>query len=88
MKIIDARSGREVKIGDTVDWGGGEGFTLLDADVGLFSGEACIRQTLRDYSMSVDIGRAPLITRTAWVPLAVRWLHPKYLFQHIAFIPS
>ena len=88
MKIIDARSGRVVTIGDTVEWGDGEGFTLLDADVGLFSGEACMRQTLRDYSMRVDIGKAPLLTRTAWVPLAVQWLHPRYFLQHVAFIPS
>lgn len=87
MKVIDARSGREMKIGDTIDWGDGERITLLDVDPGLFRATALVRITHRDYSCQIDLGKA-YVTITREVELAVRWLHPSYRFQHVAFIAS
>lgn len=103
MKVIDARSGREVKIGDTIDWGDGEKITLLDVYPGLFSASALVRITYRDDSKAelAPIGRdgegfrrvrvvkpGPLVTSTREEPLTVKWLHPNYMFQHVAFINS
>jgi hypothetical protein len=31
---------------------------------------------------------APWITKDDWVPLAVRWTHPRFFLQHVAFFPS
>ncbi len=116
MKVIDARSGREVKIGDTIDWGDGEQITLLDVDPGLFSASAIVRITHRDHSKSVlepsgesteivgyyNDGRVeavqspllrvvkpgPLVTIVREIPLQVKWTHPRFFFQHVAFIAS
>lgn len=94
MKIIDARSGRELKIGDTVEYDNGESFKLLDVDEGLFSATAFVEQTLRVID-DLDDGRRPrvakparLITRCVQIPLIVRILHPDHLFRRVAFIPS
>lgn len=88
MKVIDARSGREMRIGDTVEYGDGERLRLIDVDSGLFSASAVIETTYRDHGTRVEVGRPPLITRRAQVPMPVHWLHPRFLFQHVAFIPS
>jgi hypothetical protein len=29
-----------------------------------------------------------LETLESWVPLQVRWAHPAFLLQHVAFLPS
>lgn len=107
MRVIDARSGHEVKIGQTIDWGDGESITLLDVDPGIFSASAIVRITHRDESNAVyarddrygvdPTGRiealrvvkpGPLVTITRELKLRVRWLHPAFRFQHVAFIPS
>ena len=84
MKIIDARSGQEMVVGKTVAYPGGESLTLLKVKSGLLSARARVRSTTVDYT---DPGRA-LVTRETWIDLAVRWTHPRFLLQHIAFIPT
>lgn len=84
MRVIDARSGKEMTIGDTVRWGGGEELTLLDVDEGLFSANAVVRETIKDFSKMGN----PLVTLQRQIPLAVRFMHPSFLFQKVAFIPS
>jgi hypothetical protein len=108
MKIIDARSGKEVRVGETVIWenqprlvgkwkfdensafkmsdfkklppaSGKEGFTLhaLKKISGKLVGDFTIY--------------APTIPGGKWrrdVPLLVRFLHPSYFFQRVAFIPT
>lgn len=107
MRVIDARSGHEVRIGQTIDWGDGESLTLLDVDPGLFSASAIVRITHRDESKAVYenddsfgvragavvvplrvVKPGPLVTITREIELRVRWLHPAFRFQHVAFIPS
>jgi hypothetical protein len=51
---------------------------------GLFRARALIQSTYRDYSKD---GNA-LVTTSQWVPLTVRFTHPSYLFERVAFIPS
>jgi hypothetical protein len=84
VKIIDARSGEIVTPGKVVTYGDGEKLLVLDVDVGLFSGRALIETTCRDYSDADH----KLVTSRQWVPLVVQFMHPAYLFQRIAFIPS
>ena len=96
MKIIDARSGEIMTPGKIVSYGGGEQLRMIDVDEGLFSARALIETTYRDYSRTErrpsDQGarreREPLVTSRHWVSLAVHFLHPSYMFQRVAFIPS
>lgn len=116
MRVIDARSGKDMKIGDTVEYGDGESTTLLDVYPGLFSASALIRMTYRDFTKSVteptgefdemegmwadgrhEVARVerlrvvdpgPLVSSAREVPLTVRWLHPSFFLQHVAFINS
>lgn len=82
MRVIDARSGRELKVGDIVDWGDGERLTLIDVEPGWFSASAVIETVERD----LDAQR--LVTRRMQVPLQVRFTHPAFFLQHVAFINS
>lgn len=82
MKIIDARSGEEFQVGDTIVHPDGESVTLLDVKPGLLRAEAHVQRTY------TNMATGEPTTDTVWVPLAVRWLHPKYLFQHIGIFPS
>lgn len=97
MKIIDARSGEVMTPGKTVTYGtSGEKLRVIDVDEGLFSAHALIETTYRDYSRTgeraSDQGatrdRDPLVTTTRWVALTVRFMHPSYMFERVAFIPS
>lgn len=85
MRVIDARSGQDMKIGETVRYGGGEWLRLIDVDEGLLSANATIEHCYRDYGRGVDAG---FVTSRAIVPLAVRFLHPSFFLQRVAFIPS
>ncbi len=84
MKIIDARSGEVMTPGQIVKYGDGEQLRLVDVDEGLFSAQAFVETTYRDHG---KIDRT-LVTTRSWVPLAVRFMHPSYLFERVAFIPS
>lgn len=86
MKVIDAHSGDEIKVGYTappwrtheldgsvsVDRSGQ--YTVLSIEPGFFSASMTVRM-LADGS-------------TKKLPLMVRWLHPGFLLQHVAFVPS
>lgn len=87
VKIVDARSGEVVEPGKTVAYGGGEKLRVIVVDEqGLFRAKALVETTHRDYSRA---GQEPaLVTTTQWVPLAVRFMHPAYPFERVAFIPS
>lgn len=84
MKVIDARSGQELAIGASVSYGDGEGVTLLAVEPGILSARARVRLAYHDYSQPGE----PLVTRETWTPLIVRWTHPRFFLQHVAFLPS
>jgi hypothetical protein len=85
VKIIDARSGEVMTPGKVVAYGGGEKLRVVTIDQGgLFKARALIESTFRDYSKD---GNA-LVTTSQWVPLSIRFLHPSYPFERVAFIPS
>lgn len=81
MKIIDARSGREIKAGETIAYPDGESIRLDSYRPGILAADAVVTSTTRNLS-----GR--LETATAVVPLVVRWTHPNYFLQHVAFLPT
>lgn len=87
MKIVDARSGEVMKPGKTVVYGGGEKLRVVVVDEqSLFRAQALVETTYRDYSRN---GKKPaLVTKTQWVPLSVRFMHPSFMFERVAFIPS
>lgn len=76
MKVIDAYTGQEVLVGQTIPTPGGGTMTLVDIDVGLFSASA-----------TADFKEGARVTRRIF-PLQVRWTHPRFFLQHVAFIPS
>lgn len=81
MKVIDVRSGQEMTIGERIDYQDGESVTLLEVRPGLLRAEGKARMVHR-----TPEGR--LSASEKWVPLAVRWTHPRFLFEHVAFFPS
>ena len=72
MRIIDANTGHEVRVGrpfDNVD-----GLVIVHAvNEGWFSAQALI--SLND-------------SKPSWHPLTVRYTHPGFMFQKIGFINS
>jgi hypothetical protein len=96
VKIIDARSGEVMTPGKIVVYGGGEKLRVIDVDQRLFTARALIETTSHDYSRiehrPSDQGairdREPLVTTQQWVQLTVRFMHPDYMFERIAIIPS
>lgn len=79
MRIIDARSGREMKVGDIVQYPGGGATQLLDARVGLWAAKVRIR---------TDWHGAPGGYDDRWVDAIVRYTHPSFFLEKIVFIPS
>jgi hypothetical protein len=83
MKVIDTRTGGEVKVGDTVRYGEDEAFTLLDVDESLFSATATINRTFRHFQTGELV-----VNLNEQIPLEVRFFHPAFFLQKVAFIPS
>jgi hypothetical protein len=81
MKIIDANTGQEVRTGDTFRNVSGV-HTILAVQPGLFSAKAEVR------SQFVPGWRCDPGPVTRWLPLTVRWTHPSFFGQHVAFIES
>lgn len=95
MKVIDAHTGLEVHVGDRIPLPDPRFFSTPESSrrrmgAGLddyYYDVLSIRPGIWSASMdtvTVYNGRA----RRETVPLAVRWTHPRYLLQHIAFVPS
>lgn len=81
LRIIDARSGDEPKIGETIKYPDGSGFELLEVDDRFFTARARVRSF---WPAHPDTG-AELVSTTGWQPLTVRFTHPHFLFQRVAF---
>lgn len=73
MKVIDAYTGTEVKVGDHVPMPGGGSYVILKVNPGVLSASADVWIGDRQYRR---------------LPLRVRWLHPAFFGQHVAFVPS
>jgi len=84
MKIIDSRSGLFLNVGQTLSYHGGESLTLLQVRPGILSAKALVRLVHKDYTRPGD----PLTTTESWTPLIVRYMHPHFRWQRVAFVPS
>jgi hypothetical protein len=85
VKIVDARSGKELVLGDEVKypdlWScfdrrhrpNPDSYRLMSVIVGLFSADVTIRR----------IGGEVVTIRGT-----VRYMHPKYLFQRVVFVET
>jgi hypothetical protein len=73
MRVIDARSGREVSINERVTYPDGEWWHLRDAfPEGFFTAVAYV-ETPRGF---------------ARVRMPIRYTHPSFFLQRVAFFPS
>lgn len=80
MRLIDANSGREVRVG--VPFTNINGRLVIDEiEEGIFNARARYR-VLQPASL------LPLTNDEGWTPLHVRYTHPSFLFEKVAFIPS
>jgi hypothetical protein len=61
---------------------GGESIKLLDIDEGLLSASAFVERTYQHFVTG------KLVTDRQQIPLAVRFTHPGFFLQKVAFIPS
>lgn len=76
IRVIDARTGDDVEIGQTVAYPDGSGWTLLEIDDGYFTATARVR--------TFD-------AKKAWEhnqPLAVKFFHPAFFLKRVGFFPS
>lgn len=84
MRLFDARSGTEITLPLTtpvrIVYPDREEITVLEVKTGRFSARALIAFKYWDH------GR--LVSTREWSPLTVRWMHPKYPLQAVAFIPT
>lgn len=88
MRVLDPRSGRELQVGDRVEYGDGEAVTLLDVKPGLVWARARVKLEMRDYDDEAAGMPPRMVTTEEWVDLQVRWIHPDYFMQWVAFLPG
>jgi len=77
MKVIDARSGKVLKVGDTVEYPDGESLTLIDVRPAFLTAKVRVRV--------VQTIPTPL-TLERWISVDVRWTHPRYFLRPVAFL--
>lgn len=81
MRVIDARSGRELKPPQRVIYADGDGYEILRVDEeGPFSAIAVI---VNNTDGIVGGNCIPRI-----VKLKVRWTHPRFFLQKVAFVET
>lgn len=88
MKVVDARSGAVMQVGQTINYPDGESVTLLAVKPGLFRASAQVRMVYSDPMTRAAGGQTKMVDQTVWAPLTVRWFHPGFPFQHVGFINS
>lgn len=76
MKIVDARTGKEVKPGQAFNSPAGYHYLIHELREHMFSAEVCATRASNRGIVQY------------WQPLVVRYTHPKYFLQKVGFIPS
>jgi len=74
VRIIDARSGADVVVGQTITYPDGEWWILRKFEPGIFKARAFV------------VGNR--IISPQWVDMPVRYTHPGFFLQRVAFMPS
>jgi len=75
MRIIDANSGHDVQVGVPFENVNGT-VRVHEVKAGLFSAQGLVETN------------GPHGHMTRWVPLTVRYFHPAFPLQKVAFLPS
>lgn len=82
MKIIDARTGTEMKVGRKLVYPDGTTVTIIKADFGLFKWKMYLMSTWIDLATGNEVGE------DGHGEGPMRYLHPGFMFQRVAFFPS
>ena len=77
MRVIDARSGQEVSVGETIRYAEGDFWTLVDLEHGWTWAHALVVGELHGKRFG-----------PSWLPLTVRFTHPGFFLQRVAFAPT
>jgi hypothetical protein len=77
MRVIDARTGEEVEVGDTVSYGPDDWWKLIDVEHGWTSAKALVKGQMDGQRFGPK-----------WLPLKVRFTHPGFFLQRVAFAPT
>jgi len=85
MKIVDANTGQELQVGkpfrNVNGWQ-----ALIATDIGLMKGRALIKHL--DPSPDAFFGPPLQPGAEIWTPLVIRYMHPSFFLQKVAFLPS
>ena len=79
MKLIDAHTGDAVNLGDRVRLPGGGFYQVINVRTGIFS--ASMTALVTEHGSTKGHFEYD-------IPLTVRWTHPNFMFQHVAFVRS
>lgn len=86
MIVVDARSGDEVRVGDTIRYRDGSWWTLLRVKRGILSAKALIEGN--SIAHDPDLDRSLTNAARSWVRMPIRYTHPDFLLKAVAFMPS
>ncbi len=75
MRVIDARTGKDVHIGETI---------VYDAEEPNWYRILEVKDRLMSVSALMEGNEIP----RQWLPLQIRYTHPGFLFQRVAFVPT
>jgi hypothetical protein len=76
MRIIDARSGVDVVVGQKVTYPDGEWWTLRILEAGIFKAYGLFEGEIDGQRWS------------KWIKMPIRHTHPGFFLQRVAFVPS
>lgn len=91
MRLIDARSGQDVRVGTQVVYADGTGWTCLAIVPGLTVARVHARTVTRSLCTGFDPrvdGRKQTFTYDQWVDVPIRYTHPRFFGQRVAMFPS
>jgi hypothetical protein len=74
VRFIDARSGDDLRVGSQIRYPDGEGYDVVGLTASWLRAAAVVKE--------LPTGQVRV------VPLQVRYLHPAFLLQAVAFFPS
>lgn len=86
MRVIDANTGQRLDKG--VPFANVNGtFVILEMRAGLLRAQALMRKLAHHPDGPLCEGEPPVGSQR-WVPLVVRYTHPAFFLQRVAFLPS
>jgi len=89
MKVVDARSGAELSVGQRLDYpplqnGDEDWIKLVEVKEGIFTADVRVLLPVLKGPRMDGRPATGMVTRR----LRIRWLHPAFPFQRVVFLPS